>query len=59
MYAVVKNVPVCKYVIEVSGNTVYEPSTKSVNIINEEDNLEIIVYIGLSLRVDSNVEFCF
>ena len=34
-------------------------SCKSVNIVNEEEKDEIIIYVGLKPRIDASIEFTF
>ena len=51
--------PVGLYQIEVLGNDQYQPMQKTVNIVNEEDKDEIIVFVGLKPRIDTSIEFMF
>jgi hypothetical protein len=57
--AVYKNIPVGKYVVEVEGNHDFQQSVKVVNILNEEDNDVVRIYVGVRLRIDTDVEFMF
>ena len=48
-----------KYIIEVEGNQDFQQSVKVVNILNEEDNDLVRIYVGVKLRIDVDVEFTF
>lgn len=48
-----------KYVVEVSGNEYYYPTTKEMNFLNEEDQQCMKVYIGLRPKTDIETEFEF
>jgi hypothetical protein len=54
-----KNIPVGKYIIEVEGNQDFQQSVKVVNILNEEDNDLVRIYVGVKQRIDVDVEFIF
>ncbi len=57
--ATYKNIPVGKYIIEVEGNQDFQQSVKVVNILNEEDNDQVRIYVGVKQRIDVDVEFVF
>lgn len=48
-----------KYTIEIEGNTEYLPTTKVVNLINEEDEEIVTVFIGVKPRIEADFEFSF
>jgi hypothetical protein len=56
---VMQNLPIGLYNIEVKGNAFFQSSQKSVNIVNEEDKDEIVIFVGLKPRIDTDIEFAF
>ena len=40
-------VPVGLYTIEITGNDEFMPSMREVNILNDEEKDEVIVYVGM------------
>lgn len=54
-----QHLPIGYYCIEVKGTDIYQSSYKEINITNEEDKDEIIVFIGVKPRIDTDIEFTF
>lgn len=52
-------VPIGFYSIEVKGNDFYQATTKQINITNEEDKDEIVIFVGMKPRIDTDIEFQF
>jgi hypothetical protein len=52
-------VPVGFYTVEVQGNSFYQSASKVVNLVNEEDKDEIVIYVGIRPRIDADIEFMF
>jgi hypothetical protein len=53
----IPGVPVGLYTVEVAGSSEFQPSTRDVNIVNDEDKDEIVVYIAMKPKVSSSIEF--
>jgi hypothetical protein len=53
------DLPIGQYVVEVKGNSEYQPSTKVINLVNEEDEDVVTVYVGIKKRIDIDVEIQF
>lgn len=51
--------PVGFYTVEVQGNSIYQSASKVVNLANEEDKDEIVIYVGIRPRIDADIEFMF
>lgn len=51
--------PIGFYSIEVKGNDYYQSSYKEINITNEEDKDEMVVFVGVKPRIDTDIEFNF
>jgi hypothetical protein len=52
-------VPIGYYDIEVKGNDFYQTTSKQINITNEEDKDEIVIFVGMKPRIDTDIEFTF
>jgi hypothetical protein len=52
-----KDTPIGLYRVEVTGNDEYQPAKREVNIVNDEDKDEIIIYIAMKPRAESSIEF--
>lgn len=52
-----KDLPIGLYTVEVSGNDEFTSSTREINILNDEDKDELIIYVGMKPRNDSNIQF--
>jgi hypothetical protein len=52
-------VPIGLYHIDVEGNEEYQPSMKTINIVNEEDKDELVIFVGVRPRIDTSIEFQF
>ena len=53
------DVPVGLYTIEVKGTDEYQPTLKRINIINEEEKDQIVIFVGVRPRIDTDIEFKF
>ncbi len=53
------NLPVGLYNIEVEGNALYKGTQKVLNIVNDEEKQEVVVFVGMKPRIDSDIEFKF
>ena len=53
------NMPIGYYQIQVEGNDEFQPSHKAINIVNEEEKDEVVVYVGIKPRIDVSTEFTF
>lgn len=51
--------PIGLYYIDVEGNEEYQPSQKTINLVNEEDKDEITIFVGIKPRIDTNTLFSF
>jgi hypothetical protein len=52
-------VPIGQYVLEVKGNSEFQSSTKVINLVNEEEEDTITVFVGIKPRIDTDVEIQF
>lgn len=50
-------IPVGLYTVEVTGNDEFMASRREVNIVNDEDKDEVIVYIGMKAKSETCIEF--
>ncbi len=51
--------PIGYYHIEVDGTEEYLPASKTINLVNEEDKDEIVIFVGIKPRIDTNSHFLF
>ena len=54
-----EQLPIGQYQIEVKGTDFYLPTDKVLNIVNEEDKNEIMIFVGVKPRIDTDIEFSF
>jgi hypothetical protein len=52
-------VPIGKYIIEVEGNQEYLPTSKLINLINDEDENMVTVFVGIKPKIETDFEFLF
>jgi hypothetical protein len=50
-----KDLPIGLYTVEVSGNDEFLSSKREINILNDEDKDELIIYVAMKPRNDSNI----
>jgi hypothetical protein len=43
----------------IEGNSEFLPSSKVINLINEDDEDQITIFVGVKPRIDTDVEFEF
>lgn len=53
------DVPVGLYTVDVKGTDEYQPTVKRINIINEEEKDQIVIFVGIRPRIDTDIEFKF
>lgn len=53
--AIFNSVPIGLYSIEVEGNEDYIASNRVVNIVNDEDKDELVIFVGLKSRNDKSI----
>jgi hypothetical protein len=51
------NVPIGVYSIEVQGNENFQTCNRSINVVNDEDKDEVVIYVCLKPQSSSNVTF--
>jgi hypothetical protein len=51
--------PIGYYIIEFAGNELFMPSSKQINILNENNDNQVKIYLGLRERIDTAVTFMF
>lgn len=51
------NVPIGVYQIEVKGNEKFQTCHRSINVINDEDKDEVVIFVCLKPRTNSCVTF--
>jgi hypothetical protein len=56
---VFEHLPIGQYHLEVKGTDFFLPSEKILNIVNEEEKNEIVVFVGVKPRIDTDIEFAF
>ena len=39
------------------GSDFYQATNKQINITNEEDKDEIVIFVGMKPRIDTDIEF--
>ena len=54
-----QNVAIGKYAIEIEGTDEYLPTSKQINLINDEEQDQITIFVGIKPRIDSDYEFRF
>lgn len=53
------DIPVGMYTVEVKGTDEFQPTVKRINVINEEEKDQIVIFVGVRPRIDSDIEFKF
>jgi hypothetical protein len=53
------NIPIGKYTIEIEGNAEYLPTSKLINLINEDEEDAVTIYVGVKPRIEADFEFSF
>lgn len=51
--------PIGQYHLEVKGTDFYLPTQKELTIVNEEEKNEIVIFVGVKPRIDTDIEFQF
>lgn len=51
--------PVGQYHIEVKGTDFYLPTEKMLSVVNEEEKNELVIFVGVKPRIDTDIEFSF
>lgn len=49
--------PIGLYTVEVSGNDEFQSSKREINIVNDEDRDELLIYVAMKPRAESSIEF--
>lgn len=51
------HVPIGVYSIEVQGNEKFKTCTRSINVVNDEDKDEVVIFVCMKPQSSSNVTF--
>ena len=54
-----EQLPIGQYHLEVKGTDFYLQTEKVLNIVNEEDKNEMVIFVGVKPRIDTDIEFSF
>lgn len=48
--------PIGLYTVEVQGNGQFQPARREVNLVNDEEKDELVIYVGMKLKMSTVVE---